>query len=302
MGKQSAGTSMFCFTLINTTAKHDADLMDTQKKRKAGIFGCDGYGVFKTHMWKIDVRSFTHMWDDVNKNGEWKKHDWTIKVDPDTVFLPDRLRTHLARLGAPINAALYVKYGNAWLGVTDAFHLYSKNAVQLYLQNQKECAKYITYWSQTFSIIACMDGSDVGQMLNLNLTSDKEHAKECTHDQAVFFASKHTPKAWLQCYNRAEESSYVEVVRKYASNQQGRASRSIVLTWWAAAGLAITSMCAFGVVSIMMRRVPVRVLRKGRGLYTNAALEELSTNDVALIVPGENNEVTDAPHSSTPCH
>jgi len=298
--KQSAGTSLFCFTLINTAAKHEADLVDTQKNKKAGIFACDAFAVYKTHISRTNVTSFTHMWDDVNKTGEWKKHDWTVKVEPHTVFLPDRLRVHLAKLGAPINAALYVKYGTgnygtAWLGVRDAFHLYSKNAVDLYFKNQKECAKYIKYWSHTFSIITCMDASDVGQMLNVNLTSDKEHAAECTNDQAVFFDPKDTPKAWLQCYKRADENSHAEVVRKYSSNQQGHVSHKTSFTWWATSGLAITSMCALGVASFVMRRMPVRRLQMGRGLYTNAAPEEFSANDVTLIVPGENDEITGAP-------
>merc|ERR1712190_326433 len=30
-------------------------------------------------------------------NGLWKKQEWTVKVDPDAVFLPDRLHDQLKR-------------------------------------------------------------------------------------------------------------------------------------------------------------------------------------------------------------
>jgi len=38
---------------------------------------------------------FMHLWDAVNAAGTYKLLDWTVKVDPDAVLLPDRLRYHL---------------------------------------------------------------------------------------------------------------------------------------------------------------------------------------------------------------
>jgi hypothetical protein len=39
---------------------------------------------------------FVRVWRRIFADGAYYSKDWTVKVDPDAVFLPDRLKTHLA--------------------------------------------------------------------------------------------------------------------------------------------------------------------------------------------------------------
>merc|ERR1712218_237604 len=42
-----------------------------------------------------DAGIFLQAWDAIKRNGQYLQHEWTVKVDPDTVFLPERLRPQL---------------------------------------------------------------------------------------------------------------------------------------------------------------------------------------------------------------
>merc|ERR1712014_9910 len=43
----------------------------------------------------INSPIFIQIWKAIRTEGLWASHDWTVKVDADTVFLPMRLRTKL---------------------------------------------------------------------------------------------------------------------------------------------------------------------------------------------------------------
>merc|ERR1712079_682100 len=99
------------------------DLMRSQFKFKTGIFGCEGWEAFSdgdfcldeaktqcvtkmpnaegefsalTRMDKpekyVNAPLFYQVWKALRDHGNYQHHDWTIKVDPQTVFLPQRLR------------------------------------------------------------------------------------------------------------------------------------------------------------------------------------------------------------------
>jgi hypothetical protein len=98
--------------------------MRHQLETGLGIFACDEYGVFTDHTapWTVgpgplgmlstihfqsapvgyskdgtagNALLFMHVWEVVINDGRWSQHDWTVKVDPDAVMFPDRLRLHV---------------------------------------------------------------------------------------------------------------------------------------------------------------------------------------------------------------
>merc|ERR550525_171185 len=83
-----------------------------------GIFACDGHGVFEGSEAQLgewgsvsNVDQFIDVWNQVKKDGTYKEHDWVVKIDPDAVFLPDRLKAHIEGLSPAANApqGLYLK-------------------------------------------------------------------------------------------------------------------------------------------------------------------------------------------------
>jgi len=120
-----ANPSLYCFHVIRVNS-YEADItrFEASKDGGVGIFACEQYdvlasdgeawlgdgplGPIRTHHFQgaaitrsVDGTAgntalFINAWKVVNWIGRWKITDWTIKVDPDAVLIPDRMRnSHL---------------------------------------------------------------------------------------------------------------------------------------------------------------------------------------------------------------
>lgn len=122
----STAGSMYCF-MVMLPFGNEPKLVKLQYERGLGIFGCDEHVVlsnksfelspgrpgsektvtfpgdmrvdFNDWTWKIyDVKLalntgvFIRAWRTIFELGHWRNYAWTVKMDPDTVFFPDRLR------------------------------------------------------------------------------------------------------------------------------------------------------------------------------------------------------------------
>jgi len=122
--------SLFCCSLV-VPYSYQEDLIKQQYERgQVGIFDCDEWAVYSntsfvlshqpTQMWAtslpggplatdgdikdrkhIETKLFVRLWDQILKSSGALSHDWTVKVNPDTVFFPQRLRSLLREKWAP---------------------------------------------------------------------------------------------------------------------------------------------------------------------------------------------------------
>merc|ERR1712024_301840 len=97
---------------------HEVELVKNQVKMGLGIFACEEFVVLADrkillgHLPKgkakdpiqtvkipdgkvTGMKLFDNIWNAIENDGRFHKHDWTVKVNPDTVLLPGRLRVHL---------------------------------------------------------------------------------------------------------------------------------------------------------------------------------------------------------------
>mmetsp|Transcript_78672 Transcript_78672/g.202630 ORF Transcript_78672/g.202630 Transcript_78672/m.202630 type:complete len:999 (+) Transcript_78672:99-3095(+) len=119
----TTGPSLYCFSLMMPFG-YEPGLLATQRSRGVGIFSCDESTVFSnlTHLvtgeaspvpielvdgslavayggrWgtALNTGVFNRLWTEVIRQGRYRYHDWVVKVDPDAVFFPERLREMLA--------------------------------------------------------------------------------------------------------------------------------------------------------------------------------------------------------------
>merc|ERR1711933_467150 len=95
-------------------------LLQMQYQERTTIFSCDEHAVYSSKVLEVDVGLrtraidsdlrcreggdsgtalntgiFIALWKKVIGDGRFRFHDWTVKVDPDAVFFPERLRPHL---------------------------------------------------------------------------------------------------------------------------------------------------------------------------------------------------------------
>lgn len=123
--KQKILPSLFCFSLMLPFG-YEPGLLRSQLQKGVGIFECDEFVVFSNSTvvlsewgtqrvltlpipgdlsvkyggkWNTALNTdiFISVWNAVSLLGRYQYHDWSVKVDPDAVFFPDRLREMLLR-------------------------------------------------------------------------------------------------------------------------------------------------------------------------------------------------------------
>lgn len=124
--------SLFCFALMMPTG-YEPQMIAHQLRSGVGMFGCDAFAVYSNTTVKVppgdvvetmqitaipiggtlevpiggkyQVRLnkdiFARVWNSIVKDGRPWYHDWTVKIDIDAVFLPERLRGILRTLQPP---------------------------------------------------------------------------------------------------------------------------------------------------------------------------------------------------------
>jgi hypothetical protein len=115
--------TLFCWS-VSRNSGYEADVMKKQLTAGAGIFACDGFAVLCESEWHVgwgpgerigevnaitfngagvgtskdgtaaNAELFMNAWEAVLEHTMAMKFDWTIKVDPDAVVVPHRLREH----------------------------------------------------------------------------------------------------------------------------------------------------------------------------------------------------------------
>jgi hypothetical protein len=111
----SGSFSLYCVAIMLPWGYSESALIRTQCASKWSIFSCDAYDVYSSiiadlgcglttkmvysHLhvgWAksktvANTPVFQHFWSQLISDGRYLAYNWTIKADPDTVFLPSRL-------------------------------------------------------------------------------------------------------------------------------------------------------------------------------------------------------------------
>jgi len=122
--------TLYCFSLMMPFG-YEPGLLAEQHRKGTSIFACDEHEVFSNTSalmpsgepapvnvtpvegslaveyggrWgtALNAGVFNRVWAEVVRLGRFRRFDWTVKVDPDAVFFPERLRNVLIRR-APLN-------------------------------------------------------------------------------------------------------------------------------------------------------------------------------------------------------
>lgn len=122
-------------------------------------------------------------WDLVIKQGIFKETRWTVKVNAETYFCPDRLRHRLGNIqGSSEEEALYMKTA---LHPKDPLEVYSRKAVEVYAaSSSKPCGHQISVANDQKDEQVC---SSVGAFLRrLGVAAQLDHGllirRSCAHE------------------------------------------------------------------------------------------------------------------------
>uniref|UniRef100_A0A7S4WGQ7 Uncharacterized protein n=1 Tax=Alexandrium monilatum TaxID=311494 RepID=A0A7S4WGQ7_9DINO len=162
----AGGPSMYCFALTMSFG-NEVKLLQYQLQARVSLFSCQEYQVFSNVSFTLGPDSarggaplqvspigismkvphggrwgtalntdvFVRLWQVVAKEGRWRNHEWSCKLDADAVFLPARLSAMLRRLPNP--GAKYLN--NCKWGMHGPIEVVSRGALQIFFSRMQSC-------------------------------------------------------------------------------------------------------------------------------------------------------------------
>jgi len=246
--------TLFCFEVYakdtgSTKKDHSLELIEAQYQQGTSIFACDDKMVFSdvpitiggavkavvidmphlekrksTGSW-VNSPAFQSAWSYIKDDGRWANFGWTVKVDPDAVFLPDRLRLKLSGQKVSESGVYFTNCEHVSFGLFGSIEVISKNAVGNLLANLDTCKNNpeinnVTYGEDLFAQ-KCMNSVGVSNIEDFYVVTDGVcdaiavqaatkakkkvvHLPDCTMGTAAFHPLKTVP-AYLKCLSAAQQ-------------------------------------------------------------------------------------------------
>jgi len=229
--------SLYCISLFMPTS-YEGGLLSSHLDLTAGIFACDGWDIFAAHEatlgWhqkdNLEVKAvlipdiavgksqdgtagnaklFMALWDKIIEGGRFRYYDWTIKVDPDAVVIPERMRNQLRpHVGEKIYVVNCNKYPSSpnFPMMYGAVEVFSQPAMEEYAVHSWKCGKDLPWseWGEDYYMTHCLDYIDVGRISDFTFLADGVCLG--AHCEDPTYASYHpfkTVETWKACYDLA---------------------------------------------------------------------------------------------------
>lgn len=205
------GASIFgCETAV-VVSDDPIDLGDGTSTLAVGDLST-GSGV-ATHFANTDI--FTRTFDMLKEKGDILKHDFMVKVDPDAVFLPAKLKERIITSVPQSEKSANVYFQNCffqnknWMfGAIEVLSLGALNAY--YSGRDGKCRSQLDYdnmGEDTF-LARCLDLLGVEAKQDFDLLSDgycEEAPGDCRSGQVAYHPFK-DPASWEVCFKAASAS------------------------------------------------------------------------------------------------
>jgi hypothetical protein len=232
--KSKAKPSLYCFSVMN---RQEVQLIQEQFKRRASIFACNEYNVIsnipmsigkdecgdEVYTWHNDVKAvplgnlkngqatssflntetFILAWDTLLAGGKVPDHDFIVKVDPDCVFFPERLRQHLDQFtGQTVLVKNCGLYGVKLFGALEAF---SEPAIDVYRQHRDQC-KEMNWrgWGEDLYMENCLTQHGVKSVEDFKEVGDGRcKAAPCSDSSVAAYHPYKDSKAYWACWEES---------------------------------------------------------------------------------------------------
>mmetsp|Transcript_14984 Transcript_14984/g.39819 ORF Transcript_14984/g.39819 Transcript_14984/m.39819 type:complete len:186 (+) Transcript_14984:2-559(+) len=153
---------------------------------------------------------FMEAWHVAKSDGKYLNHDFTIKVDPDALIFPWRLRD---KLGSQVGGNIYVRNCNKVPGSPNfpmmfgAVEILSQAAVTNYLANEDKCKTQLPWqsWGEDFFLGKCLQMIGVAPYDDYGMIKDGAcSGLWCGDKNAVGFHPLKSVGDWMKCHDEAQ--------------------------------------------------------------------------------------------------
>jgi len=229
--------SLHCFSYVGTDSERD--LVTMQASDRLGIFGCDGTAVYSREAFGLgnglnstvvgspagaepDAKVAAELesrwgpvaaaWRRVLADGYFREYGWTVKVDPEAVFLPSRLRLRLVE-HPEYESSKGAYLSNCPLGLRKSLEVLSRNAVTALGFGRGECVEVLENLKYLCPGGSCLADEDkfLEQCLNGVLGVERRETSEILADEKCL-----PPPGWWSCQDsKAIAFSPIETIPDY---------------------------------------------------------------------------------------
>jgi len=170
--------TMFCWAVYtqntgSTKKSYEKELLTQQHAKNVSIFSCNAHAVYsdvevdlggglrsikvtdkegdfhfakrkETGAW-VNTGMFKQIWAALRDAGTYKNYDWTVKADPDAVFLPGRLVNRIRMLPRPSQGVFLTNCKLVDNGFFGNLEVFSSLAFGILLANVDNCNSAIDW-------------------------------------------------------------------------------------------------------------------------------------------------------------
>jgi len=218
------GTTLFCFMAVLPDS-YEVHLLAAAMARKTSIFACENHryyssvkvgffqangdgGVFNNYSANSGV--FVDIWNRVFQEELYKMYDWTVKVDPDTVWLPSRLRPRLAAFKAGAKDAVYIRNTEYKIEILGPIEVISFEGM-VWL-SRAHCAPVLegeTFGGEDDWLHKCVRSLNMTALEDLTMLINRAPVAAldaCEHNQTyVAYHAFKDPSMWAMCADLLEQ-------------------------------------------------------------------------------------------------
>lgn len=247
---ESSSPSFFCVAM-SLPHGYELGLLQAQYSQgKVGLFACNDWAIYSNESLQItpageepvvktllingslsaetggdwgtalNTDVFIRFWDAVIQTKQAWENDWIVKVDPDTMWVPTRLRallrTHVGPLGQPEPPGGHY-LNNCHVGLHGPIEVLSKRALGNYKGGRKRCQKGKVseigqedyFLRECFKLLGVEEVKAYNLMLEATLACQEVASAEnpdrppCFSPQVAFHPFK-TIETWMRCHGEAD--------------------------------------------------------------------------------------------------
>lgn len=160
----------------------------------------------------LNVNIFIEAFDTIRRDGRFRNHDWVVKVDPDAVFLPARLKQHLRLLPPYPGMNVYLLNCDKGFGFFGSIEVYSRLALDTYFTGLSECQSGLDWqkMGEDLFMRRCMDFLSVEHRKDYDLLADgycKPQSGGCVDGNKVAFHPFKTSLSLMKCMDQTGQST-----------------------------------------------------------------------------------------------
>jgi len=235
--KRTGPVSLYCYSLMLPFG-YERGMLRMQEERNLSIFACEEPAVLSNVSMEVTPKLnttvvdsdlhcemggefgtalnswiFIAVWNKVIEVGRFRHHDWTVKVDPDAVWFPGKLRSHLQDHEETVNG---VYINNCKYGMHGPIEVFSRNAIEAYARDAKDgpdhahCVKDQNFggWGEDMFMDQCLL-----KVLKVERDNDfflmcEDHCdcpewRLCGDDRYVGFHPFKTEEGYINCFLNA---------------------------------------------------------------------------------------------------